>query len=114
MHVLEVRALARATRAFALVEAGGHLDLDHLRAPVGELSHRGRSGTHARQVEDLDMRKRRGSLHAFESTLAVEEEIQWKSTRSAGACSVSQAVPLRYPFFRFKLKRNSRPGRSRS
>ena len=76
MHILEVAAFARPAGALAFVEAGRHLDLDHLRAPVGELAHAGRTGAHAREVDDFDMRKGGGSGHRFESTLAFEEENQ--------------------------------------
>ena len=58
----------------SFVEAGRHLDLDHLCAPVGELANAGRAGAHAGQVDHFDMRKGGGSGHRFESTLAFEEE----------------------------------------
>jgi len=74
MHILEIAAFARAAGSFAFVEAGRHLDLDHLRAPVGELANAGRARAHAGQVDHFDMRKGGGSGHRFESTLAFEEE----------------------------------------
>ena len=36
----------------------GRFDLDHLRAPVGELAHRGRTGAHARQIDHLEAGER--------------------------------------------------------
>ena len=63
MHVLEVTVLARTADTFAFVQCGGHLDLDHLRAPIGELTDRGRPGAHAGQIEHRDMRQSGGGLH---------------------------------------------------
>jgi hypothetical protein len=74
MHILKVRTFARATGPFAFVEPGRHFNLDHLRAPVGELAHGGRTGAYAREVEHLDVGERAGGLHRFEFTLRVEEE----------------------------------------
>ena len=45
-----------------------HLDLDDLGAPVGELAHGGRSGAHARQVEDGEMREGGRGWHEISLT----------------------------------------------
>ena len=60
MQVLEVEAVARAAhRVGRRAGFGRLLDLDHLRAPVGELAHGGRAGAMGGEVEDLDVGERK-------------------------------------------------------
>ena len=63
VDVAEVAAFARAADAFAFVHRRRHLDLDDLRAPVGELADRRRAGANAGEVEDGEVRERRGGSH---------------------------------------------------
>src|SRR5262249_54926847 len=51
MQVLEVGTLARPAQALALAHVVGHLDLDAIRAPVGELAHAGGTRAYAREIE---------------------------------------------------------------
>ena len=67
VQVLEVGALARATRPLAAGQRLGQLDLDDVGAPVGQLAHRGRAGPHLGQVdhpEPLERTRRRFEGHA--------------------------------------------------
>ena len=57
MQVLEVGPMARPAHVH-VTGAGRHLDLDAVGAPVGEVAHRGRAGTHPRQVEHGEAGKR--------------------------------------------------------
>jgi hypothetical protein len=43
--------------AFAFVHRRRHLDLDDLRAPVGELANRRRAGANAGEIEDGEVRE---------------------------------------------------------
>src|ERR1019366_3902446 len=52
MQVLEIRPLAWAARALAFLQTLRRLDLDDVGAPIGELAHASRPGTHAREVEN--------------------------------------------------------------
>jgi hypothetical protein len=62
MQILEVGAGALAAPAVGHVQPRRRLDLDHIRAPVGELAHRRRAGTHPRQVDDTEAGQRAAAL----------------------------------------------------
>ncbi len=64
MQVLEVEAVARAAGGVGAF-AGRRLDLDDMRPPVGELAHRGWTGTVRRQVKDGDMGQGQGGHGRF-------------------------------------------------
>jgi hypothetical protein len=51
MQVLKVGTVAASAQSAGLVKIG-RLDLDHIRAPVGELAHTGRPGSRPGQIED--------------------------------------------------------------
>ena len=53
MRVLVVGAFLAAERVVA-AHVLGHLHLDHVRTPVGELARGGRPGAHLRQVDDAE------------------------------------------------------------
>ena len=55
VQVLEVEAVAAAAHGVGAAGFGRRLDLDHLRAPVGELAHRRRAGAMCREIENLDV-----------------------------------------------------------
>src|SRR5712672_2514606 len=57
VQVLEIRPLARAARRLAALELRRRLDLDHVGAPVGELTHAGRPRANPGEVEDGKTRK---------------------------------------------------------
>ena len=50
VQILEIRPVARPAHV-ALGDAGRHLDLDAVGAPIGEIANGGRAGAHPRQVE---------------------------------------------------------------
>ncbi len=59
VQVLEVGAGARAAQRMAVRPWVGHLDLDHVGAPVGQLAHAGGAGAHPGEVEHGEARERR-------------------------------------------------------
>ena len=61
MQVLEVRAFSRS--AHRGLQPRRRLDLDHVRAEVGELAHAGRPGAHAREIKNAETRKSSRSRH---------------------------------------------------
>ena len=62
VQVLEVRTLARTPEPLAFAHVIRHLDLDAVRAPVGELAHAGRTGAHAGEIEHGEAVQRSGGL----------------------------------------------------
>src|SRR4029079_1783241 len=68
-------ALARAADAFALVHRCRHLDLDDLRAPVGELANCRRAGADAGEIEDGEVRESGRRWH--------EISLAWRRCRVA-------------------------------
>jgi hypothetical protein len=64
MQVLEVEAMAVAAHRIGLA-VGGRLDLDDVRAPVGELAHGRRPGAMRREVENGDVGKGQGGHGRF-------------------------------------------------
>src|SRR5690606_27209828 len=86
----EQRAFAVLERAdMAIVVARRGLELDDIGAKVGEQRRAIRPGENARQVEDLDARKR--SVHAFRSGASATSRLRIAArvTRSAAAFSSS-------------------------
>ena len=60
VEIGKIRPVARPAHVGRL-DVLGRLDLDHVRAPVGELAHACRPGAHAREVENGEARKSLGS-----------------------------------------------------
>jgi hypothetical protein len=58
VQVLEIRPVARPAHRLARTGFGRCLDLDHPGAPIGKLTHRGRTGAHPRQVEHREAGER--------------------------------------------------------
>ena len=50
MDALEVRSRTCAAHAFAGIDGEWRFDLDHVGAPVGELTHRRRARAYPRQI----------------------------------------------------------------
>ena len=66
VQVLEVRPVPCAAHAAGLVDRFRCLDLDDVGAPVRELAHGGRSGTHTGEIEHREACERHGwSSHGF-------------------------------------------------
>src|SRR5215475_10188515 len=62
MQVLEIRTVAGAAQTFPRVQVLGELDLDDIGTPVGKLTHGGRTGAHAGQIENGEALKRARSI----------------------------------------------------
>ncbi len=58
MKVLKIGTIARAAWRFSGEEASGWLDLDHVGAPIGQLSHCSRTGSDLGEVKNRELRKR--------------------------------------------------------
>src|SRR5215213_1273773 len=94
MQVLEIGAFTRAAEAFAFRHVFGHLDLDAVRAPVGELTHAGRTGAHACEIQHGEARKRRRSARKGHTKFRRMILTPGQSSKSGGF--VYRLCTLRY------------------